>query len=98
MPSGDSAIWLKPWVRFWWLASGPRIAPSSSIGSAAAWPLALAGLVEETFRQAREAYGGEAWSSQVVKLLEDELGVDLRAPGFPAQLGACDLRSGANLQ
>jgi len=49
-------------------------------------PLALAGLVEETFRQAHGAYGGGAWSSQVVKLLEDELGVDLRAPGFPAQL------------
>jgi len=49
-------------------------------------PLALAGLVEETFRQAHAAYGGDAWSSQVVKLLEDELGVDLRAPGFPSQL------------
>ena len=49
-------------------------------------PLALAGLVEETFRQAHRAYGGGAWSSQVVKLLEDELGVDLRAPGFPSQL------------
>jgi 3-hydroxyisobutyrate dehydrogenase len=49
-------------------------------------PLALAGLVEETFRDARETYGGAAWSSQVVKLLEDELGVDLRAPGFPARL------------
>ena len=49
-------------------------------------PLALAGLVEETFRQAHGAYGGGAWSSQVVKLLEDELGVDLRAPGFPSQL------------
>jgi 3-hydroxyisobutyrate dehydrogenase len=49
-------------------------------------PLALAGLVEETFRQAPGAYGGGAGSSQVVKLLEDELGVDLRAPGFPSQL------------
>jgi 3-hydroxyisobutyrate dehydrogenase len=56
------------------------------LGQELAVPLALAGLVEETFRQAREAYGGAAWSSQVVKLLEDELGVDLRAPGFPARL------------
>ena len=32
-----------------------------------------------------EQYGGSAWSSQVVKLLEDALGVDLRAPGFPAR-------------
>jgi 3-hydroxyisobutyrate dehydrogenase len=49
-------------------------------------PLELAELVEATFLRAREEYGGAAWSSQVVKLLEDALGVDLRAPGFPAQL------------
>jgi 3-hydroxyisobutyrate dehydrogenase len=49
-------------------------------------PLELAGLVEATFLRAREEYGGAAWSSQVVKLLEDALGDDLRAPGFPAQL------------
>jgi 3-hydroxyisobutyrate dehydrogenase len=49
-------------------------------------PLELAGLVEARFTRAREQYGGSAWSSQVVKLLEDALGVDLRAPGFPAQL------------
>jgi 3-hydroxyisobutyrate dehydrogenase len=49
-------------------------------------PLELAGLVEETFLRARERYGGSAWSSQVVKLLEDEVGVELRAPGFPARL------------
>ena len=49
-------------------------------------PLELAGLVEATFMRARERYGGSAWSSQVVKLLEDEVGVDLRAPGFPARL------------
>jgi 3-hydroxyisobutyrate dehydrogenase len=49
-------------------------------------PLALAELVSESFTRAREAYGGSAQSSQVVKLLEDALGVDLRAPGFPARL------------
>jgi 3-hydroxyisobutyrate dehydrogenase len=49
-------------------------------------PLELASLVEATFVRAHEQYGGAAWSSQVVKLLEDALGVDLRAPGFPAQL------------
>jgi 3-hydroxyisobutyrate dehydrogenase len=49
-------------------------------------PLELAGLVEQTFVRARAVYGGGAWSSQVVKLLEDALGVDLRAPGFPATL------------
>ncbi len=49
-------------------------------------PLELAGLVEQTFIRARAQYGGQAWSSQVVKLLEDALGTDLRAPGFPEVL------------
>jgi len=49
-------------------------------------PLELAGLVEQTFIRARAQYGGQAWSSQVVKLLEDALSTDLRAPGFPAVL------------
>ncbi len=49
-------------------------------------PLELAGLVEQTFIRARAQYGGNAWSPQVVKLLEDALGTDLRAPGFPAEL------------
>jgi 3-hydroxyisobutyrate dehydrogenase len=49
-------------------------------------PLDLAGTTEQTFIRARAAYGGGAWSSQVVKLLEDAVGADLRAPGFPAEL------------
>ena len=46
-------------------------------------PLELAGLVEQIFIRARAQYGGNAWSSMVVKLLEDALGAELRAPGFP---------------
>jgi 3-hydroxyisobutyrate dehydrogenase len=49
-------------------------------------PLELAGLTEQTFIRARSQYGGGAWSSQVVKLLEDALHTDLRAPGFPEVL------------
>jgi 3-hydroxyisobutyrate dehydrogenase len=49
-------------------------------------PLALADLTMQTFLRAREVYGGSAWSTQVVKLLEDALGTDLRAPGFPSEL------------
>jgi 3-hydroxyisobutyrate dehydrogenase len=49
-------------------------------------PLALAGLTEQTFVAGRAAYGGSAQSSQIVKLLEDALGTDLRAPGFPDRL------------
>jgi 3-hydroxyisobutyrate dehydrogenase len=51
-------------------------------------PLELAGLVDQTFIRARQQYGGGAWSTMVVKLLEDALGTDLRAPGFPAVLTA----------
>lgn len=49
-------------------------------------PLELAGLVEQIFIRARGQYGGSAWSTMVVKLLEDALGTDLRAPGFPETL------------
>ena len=49
-------------------------------------PLELAGLTEQIFRRAREQYGGNAQSTQVVKLLEDALHTDLRAAGFPAEL------------
>jgi len=49
-------------------------------------PLDLASITQQTFIRARAAYGGDAWSSQVVKLLEDTLQTDLRAPGFPAEL------------
>ena len=50
-------------------------------------PLALGSLTAQIFKQAQQAYGGGAWSTQVVKLLEDALHTDLRAPGFPARLG-----------
>ena len=49
-------------------------------------PLDLAALTTQTFIRAREAYGAEAWSTMVVKLLEDALSTDFRAPGFPAEL------------
>ena len=49
-------------------------------------PLDLAALTEQTFRRGRAVYGGQAQSTQIVKLLEDQLGTDLRAPGFPARL------------
>ena len=49
-------------------------------------PLEIAGLTEQTFIRAREQFGGSAWSTMVVKLLEDALKTDLRAPGFPEVL------------
>ncbi len=49
-------------------------------------PLDLAGVTAQTFLRGRAAYGGAAQSTQIVKLLEDVLGTDLRADGFPARL------------
>jgi 3-hydroxyisobutyrate dehydrogenase len=49
-------------------------------------PLDLASHAMQTFIRAKAEYGGGAWSSQVVKLLEDATGTDLRAPGFPSEL------------
>ena len=49
-------------------------------------PLELGALVEQTFIRARATYSGAAWSTMVVKLLEDALGTELRAPGYPISL------------
>lgn len=49
-------------------------------------PLDLAALVHQTFLRGRAAYGGGAQSTQIVKLLEDVLGTELRADGFPERL------------
>ena len=49
-------------------------------------PLDLATLTRDTFLRGKEAYGGQAQSTQIAKLLEDALDTDLRAPGFPARL------------
>lgn len=49
-------------------------------------PLDLASATQQTYIAAKAAYGGEAQSPMIAKLLEDLLGTDLRAEGFPARL------------
>jgi 3-hydroxyisobutyrate dehydrogenase len=49
-------------------------------------PLDLASATNQTYIAAKAAYGGEAQSPMIAKLLEDLLQTDLRAPGFPARL------------
>ena len=51
-------------------------------------PLDLASRVNAIFELGKQKYGGDAWSTMIVKLLEDAVGTDLRAPGFPAKLEA----------
>jgi 3-hydroxyisobutyrate dehydrogenase len=59
---------------------------ASSLSNELGVPVELAPVVERTFRRALEAYGGDAQSTAVVKLLEDALDTDLRAPGYPERL------------
>ncbi len=49
-------------------------------------PLDLASMTNQTFIKGKAAYGGNAQSTQIAKLLEEALHTDLRAPGFPARL------------
>ncbi len=49
-------------------------------------PLELSPQVLDIFRRGEQTYGSRAWSSGIVRLLEDACGVDLRAPGFPAEI------------
>lgn len=49
-------------------------------------PLELSPMVLGIFEDACARYGDRAWSSMVVKRLEDACGIELRAPGFPAEL------------
>jgi 3-hydroxyisobutyrate dehydrogenase len=49
-------------------------------------PLELSPLCIEIMRDGLKRYGPRAWSSMVVKRLEDACAEDLRAPGFPEYL------------
>ncbi|WP_374655493.1 NAD(P)-dependent oxidoreductase [Dongia sp.] len=49
-------------------------------------PLELASITNQTYVEAKAVYGGKAESPMIVKLLEDALKTELRAPGFPAKL------------
>lgn len=49
-------------------------------------PLDLASITNQTYIAAKAAFGGEAQSPMIAKLLEDLLRTDLRAEGFPARL------------
>ena len=51
-------------------------------------PLQLGDTVDGILQKARARYGGGAWSPMAVRLLEDAVGDELRAPGFPPTLDA----------
>ena len=49
-------------------------------------PLELSPLVLDIFKDGQKKYGPRAWSSMIVKRLEDACKISLRAEGFPAEL------------
>ncbi len=49
-------------------------------------PLEISPFVLNIFNDAQKKYGSRAWSSMVVKRLEDKFNLDFRAPGFPNEL------------
>ena len=48
--------------------------------------LEISPFVLDIFKDAEKKYGSRAWSSMVVKRLEDKFGIDFRASGFPDEL------------
>ena len=49
-------------------------------------PLEISPFILNIFNKAQKKYGSKAWSSMVVKRLEDKYKLKFRAPGFPKQL------------
>ena len=49
-------------------------------------PLEISPLILEIFKDGQKKYGPRAWSSMIVKRLEDACNTNLRADGFPAEL------------
>jgi 3-hydroxyisobutyrate dehydrogenase len=57
-----------------------------SVAERAGVKLELSPLILDIFTDGQERYGPRAWSSMIVKRLEDACGTQLRAPGFPPEL------------
>ena len=49
-------------------------------------PLEISPVVLNIFREGKKKYGPRAWSSMIVKRLEDAYNIKLRSEGFPAEL------------
>lgn len=49
-------------------------------------PLELGSMTQQIFMRARGLYGGNAQSPEVARMLEAACGLELRAPGYPAEL------------
>ena len=57
-----------------------------SVADRSGVPLELSPLLLGIFGDAQERYGPREWSPNVIRRLEERTGLDIRAPGFPAEL------------
>ena len=49
-------------------------------------PLELSPLVLNIFKDGQDRYGPREWSPNIIKRLEEATGVEVLAPGFPAEM------------
>ncbi len=49
-------------------------------------PLELAPIMEQIFEDGRTKYGSREYSPNIIRRLEERTGLDIRAPGFPAEI------------
>ena len=57
-----------------------------AIAERAGVPLEIAPLLTEIFRDGEARYGPREWSPNIVRRLEEACGIEIRAPGFPAEM------------
>ncbi|GAB4442704.1 MAG: NAD(P)-dependent oxidoreductase [Anaerolineae bacterium] len=55
------------------------------IAAANGVPLLMGGLATQILQRGLSKYGPKAWSTGIGRLLEDELGIELRAPGYDTE-------------
>ncbi|MEO1328948.1 MAG: NAD(P)-dependent oxidoreductase [Pseudomonadota bacterium] len=56
------------------------------IAAKAGVPLELSPLLIEVFADGRRRFGDREWSPNIIKRLEEATGLEIRAPGFPAEM------------
>ena len=56
------------------------------IADRAGVPLEISPKLIEVFKDGQERYGPREWSPNIIKRLEEVVGVDILAPGFPAEM------------
>ncbi len=57
-----------------------------AIAERAGVPLELSPLLVDVFRDGERRYGPREWSPNIIRRLEDATGLDIRVPGFPAEM------------